>query len=269
MKNFLFYLGGARCGSTWLYHQLNSRPDCEMSPIKEWFLFDEDLDSPIHPIIGDETYFDFYERQSRNPQNILLGDITPSNGGASETQLQWYKQQMGYRNFNVLPLLTLRDPIDQLVSLHIYLNRINDCELSYSTVEQLAISSVTEQNNEHCISVEEVVEKFKHYEFFYKYFVDTGDLIDSVNKHFNKIHINFYETMFTDENIKSLCNYLQLPYRPFAVDFKLWSFGKTKLSADEKMYLYETFPLLRTKYDYAVDKFGKEYIESIWWNPYK
>ncbi len=184
-------------------------------------------------------------------------------------QLQWYKQQMQNRNFNVLPLLTLRDPIDQLVSLHIYLNRINNCELTYSTVEQLAISSVSEQSNEHSICVEDIVQKFKHYEFFKKYFVDTGDLISNVKKHFDTIYINFYETMFTQENMQSLCNYLELPYQTFAVDFKLWSFGKAALSVEEKMYLYETFPVLRTKYDYAVGQFGKEHIESIWWNPYK
>lgn len=269
MKNFLLYLGGVRCGSTWLYHQLNTRSDCDMGPIKEWFLFNEKVNLPIHSIIGREKYFEFYKERSLDTNKSLLGDITPSNGGASQQQLEWYKHEMESNDFNVLPFLTLRDPIDQMVSYHIFFERIKNIEMSRSGLETLTYASLQESENRHKLSVQDIVDRFKNYEFLSNDFVNTETLVNNTRRIFDRIHINFYETMFTEKSMKSLCDYVELPYKPFDFDTKVWSFGKASLSTDEKLYLYETFPVLKFKYDYASQQFGKELIESIWWNPYK
>jgi hypothetical protein len=51
---------------------------------------------------------------------------------------------------------------------------------------------------------------------------------------------------------------------------KVWSFGKhPEFSDDEKHELYEKYPFMRENYDFAVSRFGEEFINSIWWNPYK
>lgn len=269
MKNFLLYLGGVRCGSTWLYHQLNSRSDCDMGPIKEWFLFNEKVNLPIHSTIGREKYFEFYNERSLQTNTKLLGDITPSNGGASQQQLEWYKHEMESKNFNVLPFLTLRDPIDQMVSYHIFFERIKNTEMTYSNLETLTYVSLKESETQHNFSVQDVVDRFKSYEFFSYDFVDTETLINNTEKLFDNVHVNFYETMFTNNSMTSLCKYLEIPYQPFDIDTKVWSFGKSSLSDDEKKYLYESFPVLHSKYDYAVNQFGKDFIQNIWWNPYK
>lgn len=270
MKNFLFYVGGSRCGSTWLYHQLNSRVDCDMGPVKEWFLFHKQINLPVHSIIDRSKYFEYYQEQALNSEIALLGDITPINGGANTEQLRWFKEEMVFRQFNVLPLLTLRDPITRIVSQYIFFDRISkDVVLSEEGTKSLIEQSLAENGDVHQITAEKVVNRFKNYEYFSHDFIPTETIINNVGRFFKKIHVNFYETMFTEKSMKSLCNYLQIPYQPFDIDNKIFSFGSASLSDDDKMLIYESFPELRESYEYSAKQFGKDFIESIWWNPNK
>lgn len=228
MKPFLFYVGNPRAGSTWLYGELKNRGDCEFGKVKEPFLFH----GPLFGITQEE-YFLAYQHALKNPNVNLLGDFSTSNGYATKEQLFWFKEQLG-ESIKVLPVMTLRDPITQILSL----SAMKKEKISLPDFEQ------------HILSWEET--------------------INNCEEVFGGIHIQFYETMFTEECMKKLCTYLSIDYFPMRLENKVFSFGdKRNLTDNEKFEIFETYPFYKKNYNFALKKFGKEFIESIWWDPYK
>ena len=67
-----------------------------------------------------------------------------------------------------------------------------------------------------------------------------------------------------------LCQYLQIPYTDFnftRVANKLLDVNE--FTDEEKQMIYNTIPHCKQNYEYAVENFGKDFIESIWWTPNK
>ena len=86
----------------------------------------------------------------------------------------------------------------------------------------------------------------------------------------SKIHFNFYETLFEEQSLKQLHSYLEIPYHDLNTTEKVFSFGDHPLFTDEqKLKLFNSYLYAKENYDFAVEWFGKDFIETIWWNPYK
>jgi hypothetical protein len=327
MKNFLLYFGNARAGSTWLHGELSRRTDCNF-PQKEIFIFQD-----FNPVPGPEGFdkTKYFENMAQlvNVDGIrLTGDLTPSNENATKEQLRWFKQNADNVGLNVLPTMTLRDPISQVISYTMmrmstkkFLETNSMGEIKSWYINQLV-------NNTPGVIPESVTEILNSGKpGFEESLLSWRETIENVTEVFGKLHLNFYETMFTNESISNLFLYLELPdYIPpssskdavkikdfpvlnesqitelftlypfkqedydYAVSRfgkeiidriwtssdemnfsrKVWSFGKhPEFSDDEKHELYEKYPFMRENYDFAVSRFGEEFINSIWWNPYK
>ena len=267
MKNFLFYLGNARAGSTWLYGELNARGDCDLGHIKEHFLFQ---DFTLSPNFDKKQYFSFYQDLVKSENILLSGDMTPGNAYATKDQLIWYKNKMEEHNFNVLPVMTLRDPIEQIVSLTklntVVNNAISNGEASFDDprtfVSILSNSTATE------ITTDKI---FSHgLPPFEEQVVSWKTTVENCEEIFGKIHINFYEKYFTESSMKKMFNYLELPYKIMNFSQKVFTFGSdNNLSDSERQVIYEKYPFYKENYQFALDRFGKDFIESIWWTPNK
>jgi hypothetical protein len=324
MKNFLLYFGNARAGSTWLHGELNRRTDCNFPAQKEIFIF-QDFNAVPGPGGFDKTlYFETMKFLVNDERILLTGDVTPSNANATKEQLQWFKQNAENYGFNVLPTMTLRDPISQVIS-YTMLNMSMKTFLETKSMGEVKMwyinQMLTNTPGISPTSVNDILVSGRP--FFENTLLSWRETVENVTAVYGKIHFNFYETMFTNESASKLFSYLELPYTdveestkedvslqldnselaellglyPFKqenydyavsrfgkelidsiwtssdqIDFsrKIFSFGKhPEFSDDDKHELYDKYPFMRENYDFAVSRFGQEFIDSIWWNPYK
>jgi hypothetical protein len=324
MKNFLLYFGNARAGSTWLHGELSKRTECNFPTQKEIFIFQE-----FNPVPGPEGFdkTKYFENMAQlaNVDGILLtGDVTPANANASKEQLHLFKHDAESVGLNVLPVMTLRDPITQVVS-YTMMNMSTRKFLETNSMDKVKLwyinQLVTNTPGVSPDSVTDILESGRP--AFEESLLPWRETVENVTEVFGKIHFNFYETMFTNESTSNLFSYLELPYTdvvesskenvnlqlneteiiellglyPFEqknydyavsrfgkelidsiwttsdqIDFsrKIFSFGKhPEFSDDDKHELYDKYPFMRENYDFAVSRFGGEFIDSIWWNPYK
>jgi hypothetical protein len=273
VKNFLFYAGNARAGSTWLYGELNVRGDCDFGRIKEKFFFQEDIN--LSHDFDTSRYYDYYSSLAE-PENIkLVGDITPSNAYASGDQLSVYQKELLKRGFNILPLMILRDPLTQIMSETLMVKTIDPLtmyEQNDKTVDEMGerIETIVLNgyNKTHIVSVDDIM---RHASTPLPWTpCSWSDTIENCNTAFGKIKINFYEKLFTENCLKDITDYLEIPYQQFNYQQKIFSLGKmVELSEDDKQTVYDNYPFYKENYSFAVEKFGKEFIENIWWTPYK
>jgi len=330
MKNFLLYFGNARAGSTWLHGELSRRTDCNFPTQKEIFIF-QDYDLVSGPDGFDKTkYFENMALLANDEHVVLTGDLTPTNAYATKEQLRWFKDNADNFGFNVLPTMTLRDPLSQVIShtmMKLTLKGIAEINSAGSLNSTSELKSwyinqlINNTPGESPTSVADILEAGKP--DFEESFLSWRETVENVTEVFGKMHFNFYETLFTDESISNLFSYLGIPYAgtvepinvglssqlsesqiaelltlypfkqenydhavsrfgkeiidkmwtsPDKINFsrRVWSFGAhPEFSDDEKRQLYDSYPYLRENYDFAVSRFGQEFIDSIWWNPYK
>jgi hypothetical protein len=326
MKNFLLYFGNARAGSTWLHGELSKRIDCNFPTQKEINIF-QDYDLLPGPTRFDKTlYFETMEDLVNNEQILLTGDITPANSNATKEQLYWFKENTDRFELNVLPVMTLRDPVSQVIStaiMHLNFKEFNSSEELLTWYIKHVITLTPG------ILPESITQILKvGIPAFPESLLSWEDTVENVTEVFGKMHFNFYETLFTNESMSKLFSYLEIPhtnavestakYLPTLseqqilellelnqlkqenydhedlvsrlessfgkelvdsiwsssdqIDFsrKVFSFGKhPEFSDEEKRQLYDSYPFMRKNYDFAVARFGQEFIDSIWWNPYK
>ena len=108
--NFL-YLGGDKCGSTWIYRILSQHPDVCLSTSKELFYFDRFYDKGA----------DWYARQFKtSPQALRTGEVCHD---------YLYSERALERIARDLPadarfLVTVRNPVERTLSHYKYLLKI-------------------------------------------------------------------------------------------------------------------------------------------------
>lgn len=200
----------------------------------------------------------------------LTGDITPSNGYASKDQLYWFKENAEKHGLNVLPMMTLRDPVAYAISVSKLQLSANEYLKTGSEKNLLGWMANQIQTGRSGPDPETVEQILKQGIPFDQLAIPWSQTVDNVMEVFGKIHLNLYETLFTEESLQKMFAYLELPYQPVNTEKKIFTFGEhPKFSDSEKLHLFESYPFAKQNYDFAVDRFGKDFIESIWWNPYK
>lgn len=228
----------------------------------------------LHPEFKKEDFFEHYEDLAKNTDVILLGEMSPSNAYATLDELKWFKAEAEKKNFNVLPVMTLRDPIDQIVSatkLSENVNRMSELVTPDTTLEQIIFKTITgvipkpKVNMTFDVVIDRIsdtpfIERQVPWEVTYENFMEV----------FGKVHFNFYETLFTEKSMRNLCEYLQIPYTEVDYDKIVNRQGdNAKLSEEQKQFLFDDVENIQKNYTFAVEKFGKDFIESIWWTPNK
>lgn len=122
--NFL-YLGGDKCGSTWIYHILSRHPSVTLAHAKELFYFDRFYDK------GAEWYV---KQFPADPTGIRIGEICHDYLYSEEALKRIAKDMPDDSRF----LITVRDPVDRTVSHYKYLRKIGrtDVGLAQALDEQ-------------------------------------------------------------------------------------------------------------------------------------
>jgi len=263
--NFLLYAGCARAGSTWLYGELSGRGDCDLSNIKEHFLFMDGF--TLNPDFDKSSFFDHYRKLAENPEVKLLGEMSPSNGFATIEQLDEFAAKATLYGFKVLPVIILRDPINQKIS-ETKLDVI--AKLSVDSNEKISDTFRRYRQNTSSdvpVTLDDVLNIPVPFEYR---LLNWEKTIENYRQVFGNIFIGFYETLFTENSMMELCEYLQIPYTDFnfsKIANKLLDIND--FTDEEKQIIYNNIPHCKQNYDYAVENFGKDFIESIWWRPNK
>lgn len=271
MKNFLLYLGNARAGSSWLHGELSKRSDCALPIQKELFIFQKWM--PIPHGFDKEKYFDYISDLGDSNEVKLVGDITPSNAYATKEQYYWFKENMESRGFNVLPVMSLRDPISHAISLaklqmsaNAFLAQNNNdlSKMASFIATQMMRNTPGVDPRDATQLLEEVPPGFA------RIMIPWKQTVESVEEVFGKIHFNFYETFFNEQSVAKLCDYLEIPYKEMDYSRRVFSFGEHPNFPDnDRQELFDKYPFAKENYEFAVERFGKDFIESIWWTPYK
>lgn len=266
MKNFMLYAGPPRTASTWLYGALNGRGDCDFSYIKEHFLC---LDFTLNPEFDKTTFFEHYEELASNPDVKLLGEMSTTNCFMTLDELRWFKSETAKKNFTVLPVITLRDPINQILSSTKLAMKI-DAIRRQGSIEMIhEITTGKKPMPEVNLTVESIIRHLNDIPFKERK-VSWKTTYDNMHEVFDKVHVNFYETLFTNESMNKLCEYLQIPTNEFDFSKIVHKMGDNiSLSDNDKSRIYQASDSMLDNYQFAVETFGKDFIESIWWTPNK
>ena len=268
MKNFLLYLGNDRAGSTWLHSELNKRTDCNFPEEKELYFFQPWFPVPVG--FDKQNYFDTMASLVQSPETILTGDMTPINAYASKEELILFRDELNRRGFRVLPVMTLRDPISHAISLaKLYLttndflskNNNDHSKIPPFILDQIQTSApgLDPSSVEEVVGISPVLKEIM---------LPWEKTVENVEDVFGKIHFNFYETLFNEQSIKALLEYLEIPYMQMDLHKKVFTFGEhPEFSDDQRQEIFEQYTYTKENYSYAVNRFGKEFIESIWWTP--
>jgi len=264
-------MGMPRAGSTWLHRELNFRGDCKLAKNKESFYF--------QGFLGDretrETYWQNYADSVNDNAIALLGDITPSNGYATLDQLLEYSKKLSELGLIGKPVLTLRDPINQVVSLTQFQKSMPMGLRSKQQIDEWVYTVINEtaiHNQEHLNA--ELIMKHGISAFnsglSMEFWPTWEKTITNYLTVFGEVYIQFFEEMFNEEENRSLQNWLGIEYKPMNFTQKIFSFpSPNQLSLEEKKKVFSMYPKMKDNYDYAVNVWGQEKIDSIWWNPYK
>jgi hypothetical protein len=221
----------------------------------------------LNPEFDKSSFFDHYRKLAENPEVKLLGEMTPCNGFATIEQLQEFALKATLYEFKVLPVIILRDPINQKIS-ETKLDVI--VKLSQDSNENMADTFKRYRQNTSSdvpFTLDDVLNIPVPFE---SRLLNWEKTIDNYRQVFGNIFIGFYETLFTEKSMMQLCQYLQIPYTDFnftRVANKLLDVNE--FTDEEKQMIYDTIPHCKQNYEYAVENFGNDFIKSIWWTPNK
>lgn len=286
-KTFLLGVGCQKGGTSWIWDYLKSHPDCTMPAMKEMHIFDtffmpkvfenfykvrrKDLlrelsQTPelgiqearigevtlyrLMAIYHDLNYYPVYldslirnAQRRKGTQVRLIGDITPSYAGLNAVHFKHIKLLMEQAGYDVKVLFMMRDPVDRIWSAtSMYARRAGE-------------SSMTSSYNQF---LQEYADKQVHLR------TDYAHTISALEKVFekNKLYFGFYEKLFNISEIGRLTDFLGI--KTIEPSFS----KKVRANPQKSGVPTELATPARDHYawvyDFCADKFGADFIRSIW-----
>lgn len=221
-KTFLLGVGCQKGGTTWLYRYLTSSPQFVPGYRKEYHLFDSlHLESetetrrrlltvaakhaadpqPENPraagsvhrlcmFLDPQYYFDYFTGLlHRSPDVRLAADVTPAYSLLPPAVLQQIRDDFGRRGITTLPVFLMRDPVERIWSHMRMLARVHP-----------------EHEAARTESAEFVLTHYAHPDYASRTAYDeTIRKLDSVFGP-DEIYYGFYERLFTDIEVRRLCD---------------------------------------------------------------
>ena len=219
---FLLGVGAQKAGTSWLHHQLNSRPDTDFGCLKEYHVHDartiaelkrfQQLQyKPLQPrtwvqprsrlrqwfIHNPRHYTEYFNwlltrPRLRGTQIRLTGDITPSYALLSAGTLKDIKTNFQERGIPVKPVFLMRDPIERLISsqrMKLRKQGLRDAATEVATLRKRVAKGRGLRSN-------------------------YGQTLDALDHAFGLDHcfIGLFETLFTETTYAKLCRFLEIPY---------------------------------------------------------
>lgn len=249
-----------------MFGELKARGDGEFGPSKEQFYFQNFLNTGKTR----EEYWKPYEIASMKAENAFLADMTPANGYAKLESLVEFNRELDKRGFVGKPVLTLRDPIAQILSQTQFQKSLAK---NASNMEEIGayISryySGTATFSEDKITADVVLKE--GLSAFEPLGIPTWrEIVTNSLTAFGEVYIQFHEQMFCEEEMRKLQEtYLGIEYRPMNFKKKEFSFpAPNKLTKKDKKKIFLEYPRMQDNYNFAVEVWGQDHIDSIWQNP--
>lgn len=247
-KTFILGVGCQKGGTSWLYTYLNNHPQCQMSPHKELHVFDSYFlpeqfaqAFPLPTGYDLEHYAETFLHLTRNKHHT--GEFTPSYCVLDAVHFQHIRRFMERKGFQIKIVYILRDPVDRIISQYAMEKHMGIVDKSQS-VEQYITSTPVEMRS------------------FYK------QTLINLNKafHHEQLWIGFYETLFRQDTIDDLTEWLGLEQRPANLEEVV----NPSVNKTLQFLMHDNIDVIRKQYDpqyrYCAEVFGEDFIRSIWKN---
>jgi len=280
-KRFVLGLGAQKAGTTWLHDYLASRDGADMGFIKEYhfldvwlrqddpkslrkrgfkrklvenarkLLLEENYSFEDHPDVWvrlawhsyPELYFEYFSGLLRQSNIYLTGDLTPDHSILGAEELKILRATFDLRGIIVKPIFLMRDPVERIWSA-VRMNRRKGKELPEFDDEKEILRR---------LKVRPVLERSS-------YDKTLGAMSDAFG--LEKCFVGLYETLFTEAEVKRLCDFLGISY--VQPDFE----KRVNTTHKESSVSEETVKIaarqLRPSYEAASSLFGRERLIDLW-----
>ena len=267
-KTFVLGVGCQKGGTSWLNRYLRLHPSSQLGLMKEYHVFDAlyvkecchyylnavkntktDKNSKLRAefIENNEAYFDYFTNLLNKSNKQFTADITPSYAALPEHALHAIKEGFKKRGITVKVVFLMRDPFERVFSYcrkGIRNNKFSYKDNPYLEQESLLNNFATrgcEFRTQYDITIQTIEKVFGSNDIFY----------------------GFYETLFTDETIKSLTDFLDVPFSKGKYNMKV-NEGQTPQKFDTLAYEKIISNHYRDTYLFLYDRFGENFIKNIW-----
>jgi len=273
-KTFLLGVGCQKGGTTWLHDHLSSHPNADLGFRKEYHVFDaihlescrffiteelrcgrrvldwfsraraETSEFTILDFYADlETYYDYFDFLAGRAADVrLVGDITPSYAGLPTDVLASIRESLEKRKFSVRVLFVMRDPVDRIWSAA----RMRRRHRGLQTVSDGDV----------------VRELFKTPDYALRTRYDLT--IRNLEAVFaaDQLRLEFYETLFSHDGIRTVTDFLNLPFVEPNLDARFNASPKSE-ELDESL-AREIAEHYRPVYEFCAAKFGSDTLGRLW-----
>ena len=281
-KNFILGVGCQKGGTTWLYSQLYKSKHTDMGFTKEYHIFDalyvkesrsllkakfrklaeitqhaeelpwkhSDFLKQMTFYLDTANYYDYFDYlwYRSEPAVTTVGDITPGYAAIPPERLQEIKANLEKRGFNVKVIFLMRDPIERCWSMVRMQRKLGDIpnlpEFANNEQKHLrrAFKSKQSQNRtRYEITINNLESVFSPEQIFY----------------------GFYETLFEDQTINQLKDFLNLSDFEPDINYKVGATEKQRETLNEGLSR-KMFDFYRDTYHFCNNKFGTRDIWSGW-----
>lgn len=274
-KTFLLGVGCQKGGTTWLHDYLASSPQVDTGFLKEYHQFNV-LDLPTAKDFRDrvlsraraslrrlergepadsgplrraafyaepELYYDYFVSLLAREGVRLATDITPAYAGLSAERFMQVRRSFEERGIGVKVVFLLRDPVERIWSAERMFQRLHPGQAPESVEERVLATFDNPFNLART-----------------RYQDTMAALERAFGQH--EIHYGFYETLFREETLRSLCEFLGIDYVAPDLDRRLNSSPKTvELSEATQRRIVERY---HDVYAAMAARFGADTITARW-----
>jgi hypothetical protein len=272
---FLLGVGCQKGGTTWLQAYLAAAPECEPGFDLEYTIFDS-LDVPEHTVVRPKifdraragldaveagsparpndllrlammadtrVYYDYFADLLRRPGIRLALDITPNYALLPARRLEEIRAEFEKRGTRAAAVFIMRDPVDRIwsqVRMHKQRGARTNPTPDEVLVERRYAKPTTELRTRYETTVRRLDDAF-------------GD----------DVHYVLYEQLFAEAQLRALCDFLGIGYRPTDVARRLNVSPKdTGALPDETVRKVANH--FRSTYAFVAERFGVDDLESLW-----
>lgn len=289
-KTFLLGLGAQKAGTSWIYKYLKDHPQCAMGAIKEKAVFSayfkthdtttrslkkieklqeelgkytwrvkqgKDIQENSQPVldlmdnlsaeIDLRYYLTYFDRLcAANPQARLVGEITPVYSNLTGDNLKEIRVLLEGAGYDVKVVFLMRDPIERCYSA-MRMGSRRDMRAGKEGGE-----------GAHEKFAERAVMDWCQIRTCYE------RIVPEIEKAFapEEVIIDVYETFFTTDKIRGLCEFLGISYVDADVDARANTSPREEEPSDEQLAAVRKF--YDPTYAYVAERFGAEHIAAIW-----
>jgi hypothetical protein len=226
-KTFVLGVGAQKSGTTWLHSYLAGHPQANLGMAKEYHVFDalhvpeegvrrkflqrrinqlllgvehlKPVDKLVAGFLGDtQKYYDYFATLLEPSGVSLTGDITPSYCALPVCALSEIRDEFARRGIRVKVIFLMRDPVERCISAikHVlrqpgesFTGRCHFGQDGESVLRELYASPAFLMRGRYDQTLERLDQVFAP----------------------EDIGLFFYETLFREETVKQLCDFLGLP----------------------------------------------------------